>query len=1324
MSTAALDQQQQQQEEEGEEEEEEEGEEAEEEGGQAQEQPPQQQEKELKPQDHVPLKSDTKGGGDVVDDVEEEEAQIAGVDIVLPVTSGDVHIDKATGPTAGAVNGMFEATTELSGDMPVYEMKAKAEKVGKQQVPAKATVRITGATGNLANEINGMYEATTEISGGMPVYAKVGNSDRWLEYHAANSQWQVKFTCQKGEDGGLAVCAVPAKCLPEKCPAGCWQVFDVTEWGLQPAVTISEVTQGDVDAFLAEVQSEAAHVVKGSQHVRFTGAMGSNAGDINGVYRPTEELCGNISVYRKVDDDDMWLEYNPALKQWQVKPTISKGKDGGWAICAVPVKCLPEKCAPGQWVVADGDMFYPQPAITISEVTQGEVEAYLTDAGREAALVVKGSHNIRIAGATGPTADDINGIYKPTEELCGNATVYVKADDGDLCFEYNTSCKQWQVKCTGDKGTCDGYACCGVPAKCLPEECPLGKWRVYDGRNFSPQPAVTITVQHDNGDAVSADDDDAKPKAAATKVESGLAAAPIAGIGTTNSVASGGVRIVGAMGPNAGRINGIYEATTELSGDIAVYVKVGNGDMWLEYRDALKEWQVKPTAFKGEDVGLSFCAVPAKCLPERCPAGQWQIRVNEKCVLLPAIAISVVTQEEVDAHRSKVEEEDARVVNGSHDITFSGATGIYADDINGVYKPTLEFCDNATVYVKVGDGKMWLEYNASSKHWKVKSTVHTGKNGSLAFCAVPGKCLPEECPRGKWIVGDGTKWVPQHAVTISVRHYNNDAVRPDDDDEAKPKAAAMKVESGAQTASVGITGHFKTSVSSGGVRIVGAMGPHAGRINGIYEATNELSGDLPIYAKVGDPYFCLEYRADRNQWQVKSTAHKGKGGCLAFCAVLFKCLPEGCPAGQWQICVNDNDISLPAIVIAVVSQEEVDAYRAQVEEEAARVLRGIHDVTITGATGTYAGSINGVYRPTVDFCDNANVYIKVGDGNMWLEYRAAKKQWQVKPTFRKGLDVCLACCVVPAKCLPEECPRGKWLVDNGTKFGPQQTITISVQHDNNGAASAGDDDEAKPKAAAMKVESGAAAVSTTGVGIASPVTLGAVRVIGAMSPTAGAVNGIYEATTELSGDMPVYVKVGSRDMLLEYCATIMSWQVKPTSQKGKNGGWACCTVPAKCLPEDCPRGKWKVSDGGQLVRQPTVTASVVTQDEVEAYLADVKSEAARVVKGTQHVRITGATGPKAGSINGMYRPTQELSDNVTVYVKIDDGDMLLEYRALIKDWQVKHTAHKGKDISFAFCAVPAKCLPDKCPVGQWQVVGGDKYGPQPAITIKQKKRER
>ena len=51
--------------------------------------------------------------------------------------------------------------------------------------------------------------------------------------------------------------------------------------------------------------------------------------------------------------------------------------------------------------------------------------------------------------------------------------------------------------------------------------------------------------------------------------------------------------------------------------------------------------------------------------------------------------------------------------------------------------------------------------------------------------------------------------------------------------------------------------------------------------------------------------------------------------------------------------------------------------------------------------------------------------------------------------------------------------------------------------------------------------------------------------------------------------------------------------------------------------------------------------------------------------------------------NGLYRGAPEVQDGRGRYVKEDDDDWWLEYWAPSKDWQLKQTEHKGKDLSWA-----------------------------------------
>jgi hypothetical protein len=69
---------------------------------------------------------------------------------------------------------------------------------------------------------------------------------------------------------------------------------------------------------------------------------GPSGPSINGVYEPTDEICGGWPVYRKKDDAEKWLEYIVATNEWYVKPTADKGKAEGWMCIASDPPTRPE----------------------------------------------------------------------------------------------------------------------------------------------------------------------------------------------------------------------------------------------------------------------------------------------------------------------------------------------------------------------------------------------------------------------------------------------------------------------------------------------------------------------------------------------------------------------------------------------------------------------------------------------------------------------------------------------------------------------------------------------------------------------------------------------------------------------------------------------------------------------------------------------------------------------------------------------------------------------------------------------------------------------
>ena len=117
---------------------------------------------------------------------------------------------------------------------------------------------------------------------------------------------------------------------------------------------------------------------------------------------------------------------------------------------------------------------------------------------------------------------------------------------------------------------------------------------------------------------------------------------------------------------------------------------------------------------------------------------------------------------------------------------------------------------------------------------------------------------------------------------------------------------------------------------------------------------------------------------------------------------------------------------------------------AQGAEHAAAVARAVADdnaraatVLVSGATGDWAGAINGLFAPTQEKgLDGRVVYGKCGDGSMCMEHYAG--EWQVRAVSDKGKNASFA--YVTGGCALEACTSRVWRVDNGKWFYDQPSI--------------------------------------------------------------------------------------------------------------------------------------------------------------------------------------------------------------------------------------------------------------------------------------------
>ena len=257
-------------------------------------------------------------------------------------------------------------------------------------------MRISGVTGFNALVVNGIYEPTSEKCGKsmLPKYVKIIDANQTLQYVSGTIQcyWCSKGidSVNKGEPGeayGQGYCRVKKNCPPEDCTASKWEVAEgnaksMSDFKRQAGVTISIVSQSELEAHRAWVAAEAARKIIGTKHVRLVGVKlfpaGLKTNLLQGVFEPTSELCNGVTRYRNLETDHL-LEYHAGTGQWQIKPKEAKGTKIAFAHCAVPSKCLPEECPAGQWRrIADAEGLYNlalEPSCKVEIVSPQEAEA-------------------------------------------------------------------------------------------------------------------------------------------------------------------------------------------------------------------------------------------------------------------------------------------------------------------------------------------------------------------------------------------------------------------------------------------------------------------------------------------------------------------------------------------------------------------------------------------------------------------------------------------------------------------------------------------------------------------------------------------------------------------------------------------------------------------------------------------------------------------------------------------------------------------------------------------------------------------------------------
>jgi len=221
--------------------------------------------------------------------------------------------------------------------------------------------------------------------------------------------------------------------------------------------------------------------------VDIRGARGPNAAIINGVYEPTEEISSGWPIYRKRNDTSKWLEFFVASNNWYIKASTDKGRGRAWLRLSSDPASRPES-SKGIREVWDGERWIQQDTITILTAKHRREEDTRIGAERRAKAVP-----VDIRGAQGPSASSINGVYEPTDEICGGWPVYRKHGDNEKWLEHHAATNEWYVKPTADRNRAEGWMCLASDPPCRPELC-RGICEVWNGEKWTVADSVTVLV--------------------------------------------------------------------------------------------------------------------------------------------------------------------------------------------------------------------------------------------------------------------------------------------------------------------------------------------------------------------------------------------------------------------------------------------------------------------------------------------------------------------------------------------------------------------------------------------------------------------------------------------------------------------------------------------------------------------------------------------------------------------------------------------------------------------------------------------------------------
>mmetsp|Transcript_1800 Transcript_1800/g.1812 ORF Transcript_1800/g.1812 Transcript_1800/m.1812 type:complete len:693 (-) Transcript_1800:2-2080(-) len=229
-----------------------------------------------------------------------------------------------------------------------------------------------------------------------------------------------------------------------------------------------------------------------------------------------------------------------------------------------------------------------------------------------------------------------------------------------------------------------------------------------------------------------------KEPAQEPKKESSSNSSSSASSSSSSNGVSGAVGVNGTTGI-CELINGVYEITSEVYGDVKRYKKKTE-DHWIEYNTSQKRWHIKPGSKKGTTDAWAYLDCTPGLSPYDSPSS-WYVFDGS----------NFLVQNQIVTYSA-----DSMCVYGCN-----------IDVLNGIYDPTNEMYSGTCRYQKRDKTDYWFEYSSSLSHWHITRSQDKGTSQAFAYCVSSTKSPPWKSSLS-WSTYNSTKSAFESATNMIV----------------------------------------------------------------------------------------------------------------------------------------------------------------------------------------------------------------------------------------------------------------------------------------------------------------------------------------------------------------------------------------------------------------------------------------------------------------------------------------------------------------------------------------------------------------------------